>query len=144
VTAATFTDFLYRPRRPEELDTAQGGGVVFSQATHQVDVVRRLAGAPVRSVRATTGRWDEARPTEGAYQAFLAFENEASAAITYSGYGRYDTDALMGWTGETGGARDPAAYAVARRRLETAPEAELKAARAYGAGAGHSAKPVGH
>ena len=24
VTATTFTDFLYRPRRPEELDTAQG------------------------------------------------------------------------------------------------------------------------
>lgn len=144
ITATTFTDFLYRPRRAAELDTAQGGGVVFSQAAHQVDVVRRLAGAPVRSVRATTGCWDPARPTEGAYQAFLTFEGGASAALTYSGYGRYDTDALMGWVGETGGAKDSDAYAVARRRLAGAPEAQLKAARAYGAGAAQPVRPVGH
>jgi len=143
VTATTFTDFLYRPRRREELDTAQGGGVVFSQAAHQVDVVRRLVGAKVASVRATTGAWDPGRPTEGAYQAFLTFEGGASAALTYSGYGRYDTDALMGWVGETGGARDPEAYAVARRRLGTAPEAELKAARAYGVAA-PAPPPIGH
>ena len=31
IQAMNFTDFLYRPRRPEELDTARGGGVVFSQ-----------------------------------------------------------------------------------------------------------------
>ena len=30
ISALNFTDFLYRPRRPEELDTAQGGGVVWS------------------------------------------------------------------------------------------------------------------
>lgn len=30
VSALNYTDFLYRPRRPEELDTAQGGGVVLS------------------------------------------------------------------------------------------------------------------
>ena len=28
---------LTRPRRPEELDTRQGGGAVFNQAAHQVD-----------------------------------------------------------------------------------------------------------
>jgi len=144
VTATTFTDFLYRPRRSEELDTAQGGGVVFSQAAHQVDVVRRLVGARVASVRATTGLWDPARPTEGAYQALLTFEDGASAALTYSGYGRYDTDALMGWVGETGGAKDPEAYAVARRRLTAASEAGLKDARAYGAGAAPPPAPIGH
>ncbi|HEY0649521.1 Gfo/Idh/MocA family oxidoreductase [Phenylobacterium sp.] len=144
ITATTFTDFLYRPRRPAELDTAQGGGVVFSQAAHQVDVVRRLADAPVLSVRATTGRWDPQRATEGAYQAFLAFEGGASAALTYSGYGRYDTDVLMDWVGETGGARDPTAYGVARRRLAGAREDQLKAARAYGAGGAALAPRVGH
>ncbi|MBI1196814.1 MAG: gfo/Idh/MocA family oxidoreductase [Phenylobacterium sp.] len=144
VTAVTFTDFLYRPRRPEELDSARGGGVVFSQAVHQVDVVRRLVGRPVRSLRAATGAWDAARPTEGAYQAFLAFEGGASATLTYSGYGRYDTDALMGWIGETGGARDPDAYAMARRRLDGADEQALKAARAYGAGAPAPSAPAGH
>lgn len=144
ISAMTFTDFLYRPRRPAELDTAQGGGVVFSQAAHQVDVVRRLAGAPVRSVRATTGRWDPARSTEGAYQAFLAFEDGASAALTYSGYGRYDTDALMNWVGETGGAKDPTVYGVARRRLAEAPEDQLKAARGYGPGGAAATPRVGH
>ncbi len=45
INALNFTDYLYRPRRPEELDTAQGGGVLFSQAPHQVEVVRLLAGS---------------------------------------------------------------------------------------------------
>lgn len=134
ITAMTFTDFLYRPRRPEELDTARGGGVVFSQATHQVDVVRRLAGSPVRSVRAQTGAWDPDRPTEGAYQAFLTFENGATATLSYSGYGRYDSDALMDWIGETGVAKDPAAYGAARLRLLGAREDALKLGRAYGSG----------
>ena len=49
VTAFNFTDFLYRPRRPDELDPALGGGVVLSQAAHQVDVVRRLVGARARA-----------------------------------------------------------------------------------------------
>ena len=44
ITALNYTDFLYRPRRPEELDTAQGGGAVFNQAAHQVDIVRLLGG----------------------------------------------------------------------------------------------------
>lgn len=133
VTAVTFTDFLYRPRRPEELDTARGGGVAFSQAAHQVDVVRRLVGAPVRSVRARSHAWDPGRPAEGAYQALLSFGNGASASLTYSGYGRFDTDALMGWVGETGARRDPGEYGAARRRLAEGPEPELKRQRAYGA-----------
>lgn len=144
VTALNFTDFLYRPRRPEELQTTQGGGVVFNQAAHQVDVVRRLIGAEVASVRATTSVWDPARPTEGAYQAFLRFETGASASLVYSGYGRFDTDALMDWVGETGFPKDSQAYAVARRRLSGAPEPELKAQRAYGGPASADGPPPFH
>ena len=40
-----YTNFLYRPRRPEELDTAQGGGILFNQVPHQIDIVRLLAAA---------------------------------------------------------------------------------------------------
>src|SRR5262245_28378924 len=58
INALNYTDFLYRPRRPEELDSAAGGGVVYSQAAHQVDIVRLLAGAKAEAVRAFTGRWD--------------------------------------------------------------------------------------
>ena len=56
ITALNYTDFLYRPRRPEELDTAQGGGALFNQAPHQVDIVRLLGGGRVNSVRARTAR----------------------------------------------------------------------------------------
>ena len=62
IQALNYTDFLYRPRRPEELDTAQGGGVLFSQAAHQIDIVRLLGGGLVRSVRAGTGAWDPRGP----------------------------------------------------------------------------------
>jgi len=137
ITALNFTDFLYRPRRPEELITAEGGGVVFSQAAHQVDIVRLLGGGRVKSVRAQTGAWDPARPTEGAYSALLSFEDGAFATLTYSGYGHFDTDETVGWVGETGQPRDPARYGTARAALarlqSVAEEAALKEARTYGA-----------
>ena len=34
IHALQYTDFLYRPRRPEELQTDAGGGVIHSQAAH--------------------------------------------------------------------------------------------------------------
>jgi phthalate 4,5-cis-dihydrodiol dehydrogenase len=136
ITALNFTDFLYRPRRPEELDTAAGGGVLFSQAAHQVDIVRLLAGGLAKSVRALTGAWDRARPTEGAYSALLAFEEGAFASLTYSGYAHFDSDELMQWVGELGHAKDAAAYGAARSALSQAQgggaEAQAKAARSYG------------
>ncbi len=133
ISALTFTDFLYRPRRPEELVTAQGGGAVFSQGAHQVDVVRLLGGGRLRSVRAACFAWDPARPTEGAYTAFLSFEDGAAATLTYSGHGRYDSDALTGWIGELGQRRNPDEYGAARRALAgIADEAAAKTRRAYG------------
>jgi phthalate 4,5-cis-dihydrodiol dehydrogenase len=133
IHALNFTDFLYRPRRPEELDTAQGGGVVFSQGAHQIDIVRLLGGGQVRSVRAATGAWDRSRPTEGAYSAFLTFENGAFATLTYSGYAHFDSDALQGWIGEFGQTKDPANYGAARRALAAADdEAAFKRQRTYG------------
>ncbi len=136
INALNFTDFLYRPRRPEELDTEAGGGVVFSQAAHQVDIVRLLAGAKAKSVRAFTGNWDASRATEGAYTAQIKFEDGAFASLTYSGYAHFDTDELMGWSGELGQKRDAGTYGRARRALRNAnsaaEEIETKNARAYG------------
>ncbi|HXQ14059.1 MAG TPA: Gfo/Idh/MocA family oxidoreductase [Caulobacteraceae bacterium] len=133
-TSLNYTDFLYRPRRPEELDTAQGGGVIFNQAPHQVDVICRLIGASVTSVRAVAGVWDQTRPTEGAYAAFLTFEGGAGASLTYSGYGRFDSDEFCDWIDELGAPKDPAAaYGRARRDLGSpAAEARRRLARAYG------------
>ncbi len=116
ITAMNYTDFLYRPRRPEELDTRQGGGVVFSQGAHQVDVVRLLAGGQATSVRAHTGAWDRARPTEGAYAAQIAFANGAFASLTYNGYGHFDSDEFVDWIGELGHPKDRVALRRGARR----------------------------
>ncbi|MES2412273.1 MAG: Gfo/Idh/MocA family oxidoreductase [Pseudomonadota bacterium] len=136
ITALNFTDFLFRPRRPEELDTSAGGGVIHSQATHQIDIVRLLGGGLVKTVQAHTGAWDAARPTEGAYSALLGFEGGAFASATYSGYGHYDSDELMDHIGEMGQTKSVQDYGAARKRLLTASSTEeetrLKAARNYG------------
>jgi phthalate 4,5-cis-dihydrodiol dehydrogenase len=148
ITALNYTDFLYRPRRPEELDTAQGGGVVFSQGAHQVDIVRLLAGGRTKSVRAQTGAWDPARPTEGAYSAQLTFDDGAFASMTYSGYAHFDSDELVGWIGELGHTKDPARYGTARAMLRndmtTSDETALKNQRAYGTAPTQSVQPVAH
>jgi phthalate 4,5-cis-dihydrodiol dehydrogenase len=137
INALNFTDFLYRPRRPEELDTKAGGGVVFSQAAHQVDIVRLLAGSRAKTVRAFTGVWDPARPTEGAYNAQIKFEDGCFASLTYSGYAHFDTDEFNGWRGELGQRRDGnTSYGRARQTLRNAKtpaeEIEMKSRRAYG------------
>ena len=131
ISALNFTDFLYRPRRPEELDTARGGGAVFNQAAHHVDIARLLGGGRVRTVRAQTGAWDPARPTDGAYSALLSFEDGLCASLVYSGYAHFDSDELCGWIGEGGQRKDPGAYGAARRAL-AGDEVALKNARNYG------------
>ena len=137
VTALNFTDFLYRPRRPEELDTSRGGGVIFSQAAHQIDVVRLIGGGRLSLLSAASAIFDPARPTESAYTAQLVFEDGAFASLTYSGAGHFDSDEWLGWRGELGQVRDPAAYGTARAALARigSPEAEaaLKETRTYGA-----------
>ncbi|WP_420224753.1 Gfo/Idh/MocA family protein [Pigmentiphaga litoralis] len=145
IQAMNYTDYLLRPRRPEELMTSEGGGAVFSQAAHQVDIVRLLAGSRPTRLRAAVGHWDPARPTEGAYSALLWFDNGAYASLSYNGYGHFDTDEWTDWTGEMGHAKDPAAYGSARRKLDTVAspqeEAELKARGTYGGPAYVPPKP---
>lgn len=136
IHALNYTDYMVRPRRPEEMDTAQGGGVLFSQGAHQIDIVRLLGGGRVRSVRAATGNWDKSRPTEGAYSALLTFNDGAFASCTYSGYAHFDSDELQGWIGEMGLPKDPSRYGAGRAALQAATnaddEAAMKAARNYG------------
>ncbi len=132
INAINYTDYLYRPRRPEELDTAQGGGAVFNQAAHQADIVRLVGGGKVTSVRAATGAWDRERPTEGAYAALLTFADGAFASLSYSGYGRFDSDEFEGWIGEMGQQKAPYAGASRPRFENAGDEAAFKNARNYG------------
>lgn len=131
VQSLNYTDFLYRPRRPEELDPDAGGGVVFNQAPHQVDVARLLCGGEAVSVRAVTGAWDRARPVDAAYSALVTFANGAAASLTYSGFAHFDSDELMNWIGESGAAKNGDAYGETRRFLRGGDEASLRRARGY-------------
>jgi phthalate 4,5-cis-dihydrodiol dehydrogenase len=91
-----FTDWMYRPRLPDELDVALGGGPVFRQASHQVDIVRYIGGGLVRSVRAQTVQLDPGRGAPGAYTVYLEFESGVPATIVYSGYGFFQMGELLG------------------------------------------------
>jgi phthalate 4,5-cis-dihydrodiol dehydrogenase len=138
VTTLDYTDWVYRPRRPEELDTA-----VHNQASHQVSIVRRLAGSRVRSVRAYAGSFDAARPAQGAWSCQLGFEDGVFATLVYSGYAHFDSDEFMGWIGEAGQQKDPRSYWPAR----SAPpddELALKNARNYGGDKFSLVQPVAH
>ena len=137
-----YTDWLYRPRTPAELDTSLGGGVVFRQGAHQVDLLRWIAGGLVRSVRAATGTWDPARPTEGAHTLFLEFENGAFATAVFSGYDHFKTTELTFNITESGRkASEPGPSA--RERLRATSEAAQKRALGYGTGS-RAATPQAH
>ena len=113
-----YTDFIYRPRRPEELDTSRGGGILFNQIPHQVDIARLLARSDVRRVRAMADILDPRRPTEGSCMAMLSFADGAVASMVYSGYDRFDSDELHGWIGESGQPKS-ANHGSTRRALST-------------------------
>ena len=116
IATLNYTDYLYRPRRPEELDTTRGGGILFNQLPHQVEMLRTLTGAPLRSVRAATRVLDPSRPTEGTCMAMLEFQDDVVASIVYSGHDGFDTDEWHEWTSEGGYAKHPS-HGQARRRL---------------------------
>lgn len=141
IASWNYTNYLYRPRRPEELDTAKGGGILFNQLPHQIDIVRLLGGGLVKSVRAHAGGLDPARPTEAHAVAFLAFEDGAAASLVYGGYDFFDSDELHGWISERGGPKQPA-HGAARRALaaRARDEAELRTAN-YAYGAADGAEP---
>ena len=144
IAAWNYTNFLYRPRRPEELDTARGGGILFNQLPHQIDMVRLIGGGRLRSVRAQVNALDAARPTQGGAVVFLEFEDGAAASLVYGGYDFFDSDELHFWIGERGVQKTPDQHGAARRALagQRAEESRLRVEYyAYGSAA---ASPATH
>jgi phthalate 4,5-cis-dihydrodiol dehydrogenase len=95
-----YTDWMIRPRTPDELDPNQGGGIVFRQGPHQIDTLRLLGGGKLRSVRGMTGRWLESRPVPGYFTAYMEFEDGTPATIMHNGYGYFVMSSLYPWVSD--------------------------------------------
>jgi phthalate 4,5-cis-dihydrodiol dehydrogenase len=135
-----YTNFLYRPRRPEELDTAKGGGILFNQVPHQIDTVRLLAGGLARSVRASASVLDPSRPTEGSCAALLQFDGGVAASLVYSGYDHFDTDEWHFGIGERG-APKTVDYGAARRALARVGDETKSRTETFAYGTGSAVMP---
>jgi phthalate 4,5-cis-dihydrodiol dehydrogenase len=109
VNSWSYKSWLRSPRLPFEVDTALGGGVVFRQGPHQIEIVRMIGGGRVKSVRAYTGRWMPAFDTEGNYTALLEFEDGTPATLVFNGYGYFNIMDLT-WGISEGATQSPVEY----------------------------------
>ena len=111
-----YQNWLYRPRTPEELTPEWGGGILWRQGGHQLDLMRTIGRGKVYSVRGSAQVWDKTRRVPGAHTAYFEFESGASATCVYSGHDHFRTSELV-FGFEAGKLADPAAYGQARREL---------------------------
>ena len=90
MTTWSATDWMLRPRCPDELDILPGGGVVYRQAPHQVDSVRLLAGGDREQCARDDGTVDGPKAYgAGFFLRLLEFANGACASLVYSAYGYF-------------------------------------------------------
>ncbi len=129
LNTANYSDFLYRPRRPEELDTGLGGGIMYNQFPHQVEMMRVIADSRVTRVSASCGIWDRERPTEGAVSAQLFFDDGVVATVVYNGYAHLDARSF--YEGLDGATETGAATRAAIAGLSAEGEAMAKARSGY-------------
>ena len=95
IASSYYNDWLYRPRSRDELDPSTlEGSLVLRQGAVQLDTVRMLGGGMVRSVHGTTIVADPARRVEGAYAAYLEFEDGTPATVPFDSHGHFDSAEL--------------------------------------------------
>jgi len=126
-----YTDWMYRPRLPVEFDRTRGGGVVYRQAAHHIDMVRYILADSPTEVTATIGDWDPAKPGDGAYNALLRFPKDVTVSLFYSGYDHFPSTELTYGLGENGRVSAQGS-GQARRQLRMV--AEGSSPEKYGAG----------
>ncbi|NIO10499.1 MAG: Gfo/Idh/MocA family oxidoreductase [Deltaproteobacteria bacterium] len=97
-----YNDWMIRPMLAGEVDEKKGGGVVFRQGPHHMDIARYLGGGKIRSLRAMVGRHMPIFDIEGNYSAFLEFEEGAAGLLGFNGYGFFDVAEMTWGIGEGG------------------------------------------
>ena len=131
ISAFNSNDWLQRPRLAPELDTTKGGGLVYRQGPHLVDIVRFIGGGMIESVRGVTGRADPNFDTEGHFNALLGFKDGAAASLTFNGYGYFDVTELTWGIGESGSVQSKGRQFPRKPRLTGPANTEQKAAVAH-------------
>ena len=131
ISAFNSNDWLQRPRLAPELDTTKGGGLVYRQGPHLVDIVRFIGGGMVESVRGVTGRADPHFDTEGHFNALLQFEDGAAASLSFNGYGYFDVAELTWNIGESGLVQSSGRRFPGKPRLTGPADIDQKAAVAH-------------
>lgn len=128
ITSTYYSEWLYRPRSLEELDpNSMEGGLTLRQGWVQLDIIRMLGGGLLRSVRGTTVVADPRRPVDGAYAAFLEFEDGTPATAVFDSYGHFDSAELTFGFGLYGRRRGPQDNLGAHRQVKSfaTPDAEF-------------------
>ena len=125
INSWNYKGWLDNPRLPPEVDTTKGGGVVYRQGAHQIDIVRCIGGGIVKSVQAITGKWHPSFDTEGNYTALLQFDDGTPATLVFNGYGGFDITEITWGIGEGG-------YVSSKRRAsESGPARAVDASTKY-------------
>lgn len=100
ITNLCASDWLLRPRNAADLAADLGGGIVYRQGGHQLDLLRSVVGGKALSVRATTVGGSGG--TEHGYHALVLFDNDAVGTAVYLGNGGFDSRLLTFGRGEFG------------------------------------------
>ena len=87
--------WLISVRTPEDLDPAEGGGVIYRNAPHQIDCLRLIGGGLLKSVRGTFGTWLPERRSPGFYMAYMEFADGTPAVVTQNSNGYFSLDDLV-------------------------------------------------
>jgi len=124
-----YTDWMFKPRDKSEFDRALGGGVVYRQGAHQIDVMRYLTRTSPLAIQAMVGQWDAQRPGDGSYSAHFIFPDQVTGSLFYSGYDHFSATELTFGLGPMG-SKDQPSYGTSRRLALSTGEAE--ATRKYG------------
>ncbi len=131
ISSLNSNDWLQRPRLAPELDTARGGGLVYRQGPHMLDIVRFIGGGLVESVRGVSGRADPHFDTEGHFNALLQFEDGCAASLAFNGYGYFDVTELTWGIGESGLVQSEGRRFPRKPRLTGPADVDEKAAVAH-------------
>jgi phthalate 4,5-cis-dihydrodiol dehydrogenase len=97
INVFSYHDWLLKARKPEDLDVAEGGGVVYRAAPHQIDTIRLIGGGLLKTVRGTHAKWMAERAAPGYSAAYAEFTDGTPAVLIQNAYGYFVTEEMMPW-----------------------------------------------